>query len=197
MRAVHATRGKFLRAEPIAAAYERGLVFHVGSFSEARGPALRADPRFRPPRRGLLARPRPTRWCGRWPTCSGWAEGTRGECMSFGRDDADPVKSREDPIRHSGRAAKIRLMSVNAFLGNFRLFRSFRMLRLSAETATSRLEGNHVMTTNVLERPVLPTPEDAELAAEAQPLSCRPSRATNRSLTFSSTMARCFPCQRP
>ena len=30
VRAVHATRGKFLRAEPIAAAYERGLVFHVG-----------------------------------------------------------------------------------------------------------------------------------------------------------------------
>ena len=32
VRAVHATRGKFLRAEPIAAAYERGLVFHVGTF---------------------------------------------------------------------------------------------------------------------------------------------------------------------
>jgi excisionase family DNA binding protein len=58
-------------------------------------------------------------------------------------------------------------MSVNVFLRNFRLFRSFRMLRLSAETATSGSEGNHVMTTNILERPVLPTPEDAELAAEA------------------------------
>jgi len=33
VRAVHATRGKFLRAEPVAAAYERGLVFHVGAFS--------------------------------------------------------------------------------------------------------------------------------------------------------------------
>jgi hypothetical protein len=32
VRAVHATRGKFLRAEPIAAAYERGLVFHAGTF---------------------------------------------------------------------------------------------------------------------------------------------------------------------
>ena len=30
VRSVTATRGKFLRAEPIAAAYERGLVFHVG-----------------------------------------------------------------------------------------------------------------------------------------------------------------------
>jgi len=30
VRSVHATRGKFLRAEPIAAAYERGLVFHAG-----------------------------------------------------------------------------------------------------------------------------------------------------------------------
>ena len=30
MRSVTATRGKFLRAEPVAAAYERGLVFHAG-----------------------------------------------------------------------------------------------------------------------------------------------------------------------
>jgi len=32
VRSVTATRGKFLRAEPIAAAYERGLVFHAGVF---------------------------------------------------------------------------------------------------------------------------------------------------------------------
>ena len=32
VRTVTATRGKFLRAEPVAAAYERGLVFHVGEF---------------------------------------------------------------------------------------------------------------------------------------------------------------------
>lgn len=32
-KAVHATRGKILRAEPIAALYERGLVHHVGEFS--------------------------------------------------------------------------------------------------------------------------------------------------------------------
>jgi phage terminase large subunit-like protein len=32
VHAVHATRGKFLRAEPVAAAYERGLVFHAGTF---------------------------------------------------------------------------------------------------------------------------------------------------------------------
>lgn len=31
-KAVHATRGKILRAEPIAALYERGLVHHVGEF---------------------------------------------------------------------------------------------------------------------------------------------------------------------
>ena len=36
VRAVHATRGKFLRAEPIAAAYERGLVYHVGAFGNSR-----------------------------------------------------------------------------------------------------------------------------------------------------------------
>jgi phage terminase large subunit-like protein len=32
VRSVTATRGKFLRAEPVAAAYERGLVFHAGVF---------------------------------------------------------------------------------------------------------------------------------------------------------------------
>jgi phage terminase large subunit-like protein len=34
VRAVRATRGKFLRAEPVAAAYERGLVHHVGAFAK-------------------------------------------------------------------------------------------------------------------------------------------------------------------
>ena len=32
IRSVTATRGKFLRAEPVAAAYERGIVHHVGAF---------------------------------------------------------------------------------------------------------------------------------------------------------------------
>ena len=34
VRSVVATRGKYLRAEPIAAAYERGIVHHVGEFSK-------------------------------------------------------------------------------------------------------------------------------------------------------------------
>ena len=34
VRAVTATRGKFLRAEPVAAAYERGIVHHVGAFEK-------------------------------------------------------------------------------------------------------------------------------------------------------------------
>lgn len=34
VRAVTATRGKFLRAEPVGAAYERGLVFHCGVFGK-------------------------------------------------------------------------------------------------------------------------------------------------------------------
>ena len=34
VRAVTATRGKFLRAEPVAAAYERGAVFHCGVFAK-------------------------------------------------------------------------------------------------------------------------------------------------------------------
>lgn len=33
-RAVRATRGKVVRAEPVAALYERGKVFHIGSFAE-------------------------------------------------------------------------------------------------------------------------------------------------------------------
>lgn len=33
-RGVHATRGKYLRAEPVAALYEQGRVHHVGSFPE-------------------------------------------------------------------------------------------------------------------------------------------------------------------
>ncbi|MFD0986768.1 DNA-packaging protein [Methyloligella solikamskensis] len=34
VRSVRATRGKFLRAEPVAALYEQGRVFHVGSLAE-------------------------------------------------------------------------------------------------------------------------------------------------------------------
>ncbi len=34
VRSVTATRGKYLRAEPVAAAYERGLVFHAGTFAK-------------------------------------------------------------------------------------------------------------------------------------------------------------------
>ena len=43
---VHATRGKFLRAEPIAAAYERSLVFHVGTFSKLEDQLCSLTPDF-------------------------------------------------------------------------------------------------------------------------------------------------------
>ncbi len=33
-RAVHASRGKFVRAEPIASMYEQGFIHHVGMFPE-------------------------------------------------------------------------------------------------------------------------------------------------------------------
>ena len=45
VRNVTATRGKSLRAQPVAAAYERGIVFHR-RVREARGPTLRADARY-------------------------------------------------------------------------------------------------------------------------------------------------------
>jgi len=46
VRAVTATRGKFLRAEPIAAAYERGLVFHAGSFGKLEDQLCALTPDF-------------------------------------------------------------------------------------------------------------------------------------------------------
>ena len=46
VRAVTATRGKFLRAEPIAAAYERGLVFHSGSFGKLEDQLCALTPDF-------------------------------------------------------------------------------------------------------------------------------------------------------
>jgi phage terminase large subunit-like protein len=46
VRAVHATRGKFLRAEPVAAAYERGLVFHAGAFGKLEDQLCALTPDF-------------------------------------------------------------------------------------------------------------------------------------------------------
>ena len=41
VRKVTATRGKFLRAEPVAAAYERGIVHHLGEFVSSRTSSAR------------------------------------------------------------------------------------------------------------------------------------------------------------
>jgi len=46
VRAVIATRGKFLRAEPVAAAYERGLVHHVGAFARLEDQLCALTPDF-------------------------------------------------------------------------------------------------------------------------------------------------------
>jgi phage terminase large subunit-like protein len=46
VRSVHATRGKFLRAEPVAAAYERGLVFHAGVFEKLEDQLCALTPDF-------------------------------------------------------------------------------------------------------------------------------------------------------
>ena len=46
VRSVSATRGKFLRAEPIAAAYERGLVFHAGVFPKLEDQLCALTPDF-------------------------------------------------------------------------------------------------------------------------------------------------------
>ena len=41
VRTVTATRGKFLRAEPVAAAYERGVVLHLGALASSRTSSAR------------------------------------------------------------------------------------------------------------------------------------------------------------
>jgi len=46
VRTVTATRGKFLRAEPVAAAYERGLVFHAGTFPKLEDQLCALTPDF-------------------------------------------------------------------------------------------------------------------------------------------------------
>ena len=46
VRNVTATRGKYLRAEPIAAAYERGIVFHLGAFEKLEDQLCALTPDF-------------------------------------------------------------------------------------------------------------------------------------------------------
>ena len=85
VRAVTASRGKFLRAEPIAAAYERGLVFHAGAFAKLEDQLCALTPDF--DRRAAAFRPTgPTRSSGRWPISWGWTGGAPREgCWSFMR----------------------------------------------------------------------------------------------------------------
>ncbi|HLW90100.1 MAG TPA: hypothetical protein VKS78_02210 [Roseiarcus sp.] len=46
VRLVTATRGKFLRAEPVAAAYERGLVHHIGVLAKLEDQLCALTPDF-------------------------------------------------------------------------------------------------------------------------------------------------------
>ena len=46
VKLVHATRGKYLRAEPVAAAYERGIVHHVGIFERMEAQLCALTPGF-------------------------------------------------------------------------------------------------------------------------------------------------------
>jgi phage terminase large subunit-like protein len=46
VRSVTATRGKFLRAEPVAACYERGIVFHLGVFAKLEDQLCTLTPDF-------------------------------------------------------------------------------------------------------------------------------------------------------
>jgi phage terminase large subunit-like protein len=50
-KAVHASRGKLIRAEPIAALYEQGRVHHVGSFPELEDQLCQWEPGMKSPDR--------------------------------------------------------------------------------------------------------------------------------------------------
>lgn len=50
-RAVHASRGKYIRAEPVAALYEQGRVHHVGSFPEMEDELCEWEPGMPSPNR--------------------------------------------------------------------------------------------------------------------------------------------------
>ncbi len=58
VRKVTATRGKFVRAEPVATAYERGIVFHLGDFPKLEDQLCTLTPDFDSRVVGLLARSR-------------------------------------------------------------------------------------------------------------------------------------------
>jgi phage terminase large subunit-like protein len=77
VRAVTATRGKFLRAEPVAAAYERGAVFHLGAFSKLEDQLCALTPDFDARASGFSPTAL-TLWCGRSPTSSAATARRRG-----------------------------------------------------------------------------------------------------------------------
>jgi hypothetical protein len=76
-----ATRGKVVRAEPVAAAYERGLVHHVGCFPELEDEMTNYVPGDKSPNRmdAMV-------WCGifliEWPASSATVGSVQGEMAS-------------------------------------------------------------------------------------------------------------------
>ncbi len=92
VRGVHATRGKFLRAEPIAAAYERGLVFHIGAFAKLEDQLCALTPDF--DRRAMGFSPdRADALVWALADLLGMGRGSAGGMMEYwmrdGRDSAD------------------------------------------------------------------------------------------------------------
>ena len=83
VRTVTATRGKFLRAEPVAAAYERGIVFHRRRVREARGSALHADARISTRAPPAFRPTAPTRWSGRSPICIAPRRASRATMLDY------------------------------------------------------------------------------------------------------------------
>ena len=68
VRMVHASRGKYVRAEPVSSLYEQGRVHHVGCFPELEDQMAASPPTS-------TARPRARRtasmpWCGGSASCS-------------------------------------------------------------------------------------------------------------------------------
>ncbi len=88
-RAVHASRGKRLRAEPVAALYEQGRVRHAGVFPELEDEMCTAI------RDGARSPDRWTRWSGPSPnSCCG--AGPNQGCAPFDRRDRPALRRMND-----------------------------------------------------------------------------------------------------
>ena len=96
---VHATRGKVVRAEPVAALYEQGRVRHMGAFTALEDqmceftPDLRKRDRAGPPRRAIFRHIGPPRMIRLSAVRSTEVQGRHKVRVSAGSKDRQPDKT--------------------------------------------------------------------------------------------------------